>query len=232
MNIIGFLKYVLPKYASDFEDSKLFMQNIAYYKDDDIKDKLIKDTDEGVVYHEKDPNNHVILFQVVGQDEIHQLEGLKSLRHSKSLSDIETIKIYCLTIITSEDVEPAEDGQYKLKDSYIDSLPNYSEKRVIYVSFNPKPFIETIKKNLIEEEFICCKMQPVEYFENEHPLFNSFKDIDHALDTVLYKSNLYYSQREYRIAIQGYVKQNIFYNNYSDFWNKIDALENIRIIRQ
>lgn len=232
MNIIGFLKYVLPEYTSDFEESKLFMQHVAYYKDESITDKLIKDTDEGIVYHEKDPNNYVVLFQVVGKDEIHQLNGLKSLRHSKWLNDIEKIKIYCLTIITSDDIEPAEDGQYKLKDSYIKSLPNYSENRIIYVSFNPKPFIKTVKESLVEDEFIYCKMQPVEYFENEHPLFNSFKDIDYALDTVFYKPNLYNSQREYRIAIHGYEKQNILYNNYNKYWNRIDLLENIRIIRQ
>lgn len=232
MKIIGFLKYVLPEFTSDFEEGKLFMQNLAYYKDEDVTDKLIKDTDEGIVYHKKDPNNYVVLFQIVGKDEIHPINSLTSLRHSKWFSDIDKIKIHCLTIITSDDIELAEDGQYKLKDSYIDSLPVYSEDRVIYVSFNPKSFIETVKENLIEEEFIYCKMQPVEYFEDEHPLFNSFKDIDHALDTVFYKPYLYNSQREYRIAIHGFAKQNIFYNNYNDFWNKIDVLENIRIIRQ
>lgn len=82
---------------------------------------------------------------------------------------------------------------------------------------------------MVEEESIYCKMQLVEYFENEHPLFSSLNDINHAIDTVFYKPSLYNSQREYRMAIHGYEKKNIFYN---DYWNKIDELENIRIIRK
>ncbi|MFD2831050.1 hypothetical protein [Corticicoccus populi] len=229
MKIIGFLKYVLPEYASDFESGKIFMQNLFYYKDEGVPDTLIKDLDEGVACHEKDPNNYIVLFQIEGESEIHQLKELKSLRHSKWKSDIENIKIHCFTIITSEDVESTEDGLYKFKTSYLDSLPTYSEKRIIYITLDPNHFVNTIKNQLLEKEYISYRMGPVEYFDTKHPLFDNFNDIDNVLDTVFYKPNLYTSQREYRIAIYGYMKQSIPYNNYSDIWTKIDNLHNIRI---
>lgn len=228
MDIIGLLKYVLPEYASDFEQGKLFMQNIEYYKDKEITDELIKDIDEGIIFHEKNPDNYLMFFQV-GDGEIHHLKNLKTLRHSKWKTDIEEIKINCFTIITSDDIEPIEDGLYKLKTAYLDSLPPYSEKRFVYITIKPNHFVNTIKNLLKEENLASYQMRPVEYFDTKHPLFDNFYNIDNTLDTVFHKPNLYKSQREFRIAVYGYIKQSITYNKYSDIWTKTDDLRNIRI---
>lgn len=233
--LIGLLKYVKSEYAEDFEKGKVFFNKIRNYNI--LDEKYIGDKDEGKIIKKKNPDNHILIFNVEGSEEYHVISNLTSLKHSYTHSYYENVKIACFTCIFDDDIEITGKTKkgleiYKFKKEFLKTLIEYESDRKIYICKDIENFVREIINNLDDSNH-SFKSGVVNYYEENNTLYEKFQNgtIDEIdlINAAFEKDIKFENQKEFRILITNLTNHFIPIEEMSNYWCNIESLSDVNI---
>ncbi|UXU70168.1 hypothetical protein [Mammaliicoccus sciuri] len=235
--LVGLIKFISPEYSNDFENNKLFFNDLPTFHR--IEHEQIGDKLEGVISKkigdEKIKNGVTMYYQVEDEPKVNSVQ-IDSTTIKITPDIINEMYINCFSKIMLSDLEVYEKNILKIKERYIERLKDIHDGRNMYVTIggNKDRFLENIT-SYAKSNKLQMKGNIVNYYQNTHPMFDKIYNMNRLLirdwvNGCFHKSAKYQNQNEYRLLFIG-LKSNIveIKNMYKD-WIKVDNLNNVRVV--
>lgn len=235
--VIAILKFVHPNYAEDFENSKLYFNDLQRFHK--IEHNEIGDNLEGVISsklgNKYKPNDEVEMYirnLEVPNSKIHKVT-VKEVTLKNTSDIVKEFKICCFSIIRLKDLVESDDGKYRLNQDFIRKMNGIVDNRNIYLTIYLKDFIDKLVRTFSEKD-TYFKTAIVEYFEDKHPLFYKIENgerliVKDFINASFYKTSKYSSQKEYRILTHKLEENKIKIERLFDKFHKLENLEQLAI---
>lgn len=235
--MIGLIKFIAPEYSKDFENNKLFFNTLSTFHN--IRHNQIGDKLEGVISNKFGDDNEreglTMYYQVEDEAKVNSVQiDTATVKFTPEL--VNNIYINCFSKLMLSDLEIHQGNVLKIKQSYIDQLVGIHDNRNIYVSIGgyKDRFLEKLI-NYSKTNKLKMKGNVVNYFENEHPMFNKIENmkkllIRDCINGCFYKHIKYQNQNEYRLLFIGLNDNIIKIKNMREDWFKVDSLDDIKVV--
>ncbi|MGS0668303.1 hypothetical protein ACU40O_13190 [Staphylococcus arlettae] len=235
--VIAILKFVHPNYAEDFENSKLYFNDLQRFHK--IEHNEIGDNLEGVISNKLGnkykPNDEVEMYirnLEVPNSKIHKV-NVKEVTLKNTSDIVKEFKICCFSIIRLKDLVESDDGKYRLNQDFIRKMNGIVDNRNIYLTIYLKDFIDKLVRTFSDKD-TYFKTAIVEYFEDKHPLFYKIENGDRLkvkdfINASFYKTSKYSNQKEYRILTHKLKENKIKIEGLFDKFYELENLEQLAI---